>query len=45
MNESIRLTEELRKLPRNHEAREDKLGVYDFFFHFIDVTIVILVSR
>ncbi|KAH0641279.1 hypothetical protein KY285_037865 [Solanum tuberosum] len=33
VNESIRLTEELRKLPRNHEAREDKLGVKKIIVH------------
>ncbi|WMV48200.1 hypothetical protein MTR67_041585 [Solanum verrucosum] len=33
VNESIRLTEELRKIPRNHEAREDKLGVKKIIVH------------
>ncbi|MCE3051884.1 hypothetical protein HAX54_051130 [Datura stramonium] len=33
VNECIRLTEELRKLPRNHDAREDKLGVKKIIVH------------
>ncbi|CAN4090952.1 unnamed protein product [Withania somnifera] len=33
VNESIRLTEELRKLPRNHVAKEDKLGVKKIIVH------------
>ncbi|CAN4120712.1 unnamed protein product [Withania somnifera] len=33
VNESIRLTEELRKLPRNHDAKKDKFGVMKIIVH------------
>ncbi|XP_055811985.1 lysine-specific demethylase JMJ26-like [Solanum dulcamara] len=33
VNECLRLTEELRKLPRNHGSRKDKLGVKKIIIH------------
>nr|XP_033510303.1 lysine-specific demethylase JMJ25-like isoform X4 [Nicotiana tomentosiformis] len=35
VNECIRLTEEFRKLPRNHDAREDKLEVKKIILHAV----------
>lgn len=33
LHECIRLTEEFRRLPKNHKAREDKLEVLPHFKH------------